>query len=101
MPRAICNGQIIAESERTIVLDGVHYFPQGAVRSELLRTSSTRRWCPDQGEARYYHLVIGDTLQRDAAWYFPSPAPSAGRLAGHVAFGSEVEVVQSEMLALV
>lgn len=101
MPRAVWNGQVIADSERTIVLDGTHYFPQGAVRSDLLRTSGTRRWCPDQGEARYYHLLIEGTIQRDAAWYFPHPAPSAGRVAGYVAFGHEVEVVENEALALV
>ena len=96
MPLAIWHGQVVADSERTIVLGGIHYFPQGAVRSDLLRTSGTRRWCPNQGEARHYHLLMQDTLQRDGAWYFPHPAPSASRIAGYVAFCTEVEVVETQ-----
>ena len=36
MPQAIWNGEVIAESEDTVVVEGNHYFPADSVRREYL-----------------------------------------------------------------
>ena len=37
MAKATWNGAVIAESDRTEVVEGNHYFPPDSVRRELLR----------------------------------------------------------------
>jgi uncharacterized protein (DUF427 family) len=41
MMKATWNGQTIAESDKTIEMDGFVYFPEETVKREFLRTSST------------------------------------------------------------
>ena len=41
MPRALWNGEVIAESEDTVVVEGNHYFPRESLREDVLRDSST------------------------------------------------------------
>ena len=41
MVRATWNGAVLAESDRTEVVEGNHYFPPDAVKKEYLRTSDT------------------------------------------------------------
>src|SRR4051795_4277437 len=50
------NGTVIAESDKTVVVEGNHYFPPGSVRKEFLQASSTTSRCPWKGTARYYSL---------------------------------------------
>jgi uncharacterized protein (DUF427 family) len=42
--------------------------------------------CPWKGEATYYNLVMGEEVNRDAAWYYPDPKPAAEKIKDHVAF---------------
>lgn len=46
MPRATWNGQTLAESDETIVVEGNHYFPPESVNRELLEPSEKTSWCP-------------------------------------------------------
>ena len=92
--KAIWNGVTIAESADTMVVDGNHYFPLLSVRSEYLRESATHSACHWKGEANYYDLVVGDAINRDAAWYYPLPKNAAKQIAGHVAFWKGVQVVE-------
>lgn len=39
--KATWNGTVLAESDRTIVVENNHYFPRAAVRMELLKESPT------------------------------------------------------------
>ncbi len=39
-------------------------------------------------------MVVGDRVNRDAAWYYPEPKEAALAIAGRVAFWHGVEVVQ-------
>ena len=91
--KAIWNGVTIAESDETVVVEGNHYFPLSSVRSEYLRESATQSTCHWKGEASYYDLVVGDAINRDAAWYYPSPKDAAKQIAGRVAFWKGVQVV--------
>jgi uncharacterized protein (DUF427 family) len=91
--RAIWKKAVLAESDDTVVVEGNHYFPAGALRREHLRESETHSTCPWKGTASYYDVVVGDAVNRDAAWTYPSPKPAAANIAGRVAFWKGVEVV--------
>jgi uncharacterized protein (DUF427 family) len=92
MPRAIWKGAVIAQSNRTEVVEGNQYFPPDAVKREHLRESSTHSVCPWKGTASYYDVVVGDQVNKDAAWYYPTPKEAARQIANHVAFWHGVTV---------
>ncbi len=92
MTRATWNGAVIAESDRTVVVEENHYFPAQAVAKQHLRPSATHTLCPWKGEASYYEVIVGDEVNPDAAWYYPAPKPAAREIAGHIAFWKGVRV---------
>ncbi len=92
MARATWKGAVIAESDRVQEVEGNVYFPPDAVRSEHLRPSDTRTVCPWKGEASYHHVVVGEQVNEDAAWYYPAPTDAAADIRGHVAFWKGVAV---------
>ncbi|NJN19255.1 MAG: DUF427 domain-containing protein [Oscillochloris sp.] len=92
MPRAVWNGAVIAESDRTIVVEGNHYFPPDAVKQEYLQSSETHTICGWKGQASYYNLVVNEQTNRDAAWYYPQPKDAAGQIAGYIAFWRGVNI---------
>ncbi|MGQ9482097.1 DUF427 domain-containing protein [Chloroflexus sp.] len=85
---------MIAESPTTIVVEGNHYFPPESVRREYLRDSQTHTVCPWKGTASYYDVVVNGQVNRDAAWYYPTPKEEARQIAGYIAFwrGVRIEV---------
>jgi uncharacterized protein (DUF427 family) len=99
--RATWNGEVLAESEATVVVEGNHYFPVDDVRAEHLRASDSHTVCHWKGTASYYDVVVGDKVNRDAAWYYPDPSKLAETIKGHVAFwhGVKVEPVAGESAA--
>ena len=90
--RAIWNGAVLAESDKTIVVEGNHYFPPDSVNREYLQESSTHSTCPWKGQASYYSVVVDGQVNRDAAWYYPNPNPAAAQIKDHVAFWRGVTV---------
>ncbi|HEY1860336.1 MAG TPA: DUF427 domain-containing protein [Gemmataceae bacterium] len=92
MPRAIWNGAVLAESDRTEVVEGNQYFPPDAIRKEFFRESATHTVCSWKGTASYYDLEVGGTTNKDAAWYYATPLPAAKNIAGHVAFWKGVKI---------
>jgi uncharacterized protein (DUF427 family) len=92
--KATWNGIVIAQSDRTEVVEGNHYFPPDSVKSEFLRPSDTRTTCPWKGDASYYDVVVGDEVNKDAAWYYPEPKEAANQIKNHVAFWRGVEVME-------
>lgn len=90
--RAIWNGTVIAESDRTVPVEGNHYFPPGSVRREHLRGSDTHTVCSWKGTASYYDVVVGDAVNAGAAWYYPEPKDAAAQIRDHVAFWRGVTV---------
>lgn len=92
MLRAVHHGQVLAETPRTVRLEGNHYFPPESVRREFLVDSRTKTLCPWKGVARYYDLVTGGTALPDAAWCYPRPFPLARRIKNHVAFDPDVDI---------
>jgi uncharacterized protein (DUF427 family) len=92
MAKAIWNGAVLAESARTEVVEGNHYFPPDTVRRDHLRDSETHTTCPWKGVASYYDVVVDGQTNRDAAWYYPNPKEAAGRIKNFVAFWHGVRV---------
>ncbi|MBK6919199.1 MAG: DUF427 domain-containing protein [Deltaproteobacteria bacterium] len=92
MPRATWNGAVIAESDQTVVVEGNHYFPPAALRREHLRDSQTHTVCGWKGTASYYDVVVGDEINRDAAWTYPEPKSAAAQIRDHVAFWRGVRI---------
>jgi uncharacterized protein (DUF427 family) len=90
--RATWNGAVLAESADTAVVEGNHYFALDDVRAEHLRPSDSHTTCPWKGLASYYDVVVGDKVNKDAAWYYPNPSPAAEAIRGRVAFWRGVRV---------
>jgi uncharacterized protein (DUF427 family) len=93
MPKAVWNGAVLAESANTEVVEGNHYFPPDAVRREFFKESSHHTVCGWKGTASYYDVVVNGQVNKDAAWYYPTPKDAAKNIAGHVAFWKGVQVV--------
>lgn len=91
--KAIWNDAVLAESDDTVVVEGNHYFPPESLRREHFRESSTHTTCHWKGVASYYDVVVGDAVDRDAAWYYPDTKPEAAHIRGRVAFWKGVKVV--------
>jgi uncharacterized protein (DUF427 family) len=95
MAKAIWNGAVLAESDRTRLVEGNHYFPPEAVKREYLRASATHTTCGWKGVASYYDVVVDGETNRDAAWYYPDPKSAAADIGGHVAFWRGVRVEEA------
>ncbi len=84
-------GEVIADSSRAMLLLEskhlpVYYFPQGDVRTELLRKSDHHTQCPFKGEASYWSLKVGRRVAENAAWSYLEPFPEAAAMGGYMAF---------------
>ena len=90
--KAMWNGAIVAESDRTIVIEGNHYFPPDSIRKEHFKRSDTHTECGWKGTASYYTVEVGGQRNPDAAWYYPEPKDAAKQIAGYVAFWKGVTV---------
>jgi uncharacterized protein (DUF427 family) len=91
---ATWNGTILAESDRTKVVEGNHYFPFEDVRTEHLEASTSTTRCPWKGKASYYSVVVDGAVNPDAAWTYRKPSFLARKINGHVAFWHGVEVTE-------
>jgi uncharacterized protein (DUF427 family) len=92
MAKAVWNGKVLAESEKTQLVEGNVYFPHESIDREFFRSSSTISTCPWKGQARYYTILVDGQENSDAAWYYPDPKPAARAIKNHVAFWRGVEV---------
>lgn len=75
-----------------MIVEGNHYFPRAAVRSEYLRPSDTHTVCHWKGTASYHDVVVGGEVNKDAAWYYPTPKAAAANIVDRVAFWKGVAV---------
>ena len=86
MVKAIWNGEVLAESNNTVIVDRKHYFPIEDVKREFLESSQTHTVCSWKGEASYYTLNVNGRKNADAAWYYPNPEKKASEIKSRVAF---------------
>ena len=92
MVKAIWNGAMLAESDQTIIVEGNHYFPPDAIKSEYFQDNSSHTICSWKGVASYYDVTVDSKTNNNAAWYYPSPQPAAEKISGYIAFWHGVDV---------
>lgn len=94
MPKATWNGAVLAEApaEQTKLVEGNVYFPPEALNREYFQESDTHTVCGWKGTASYYHVVVGEQVNADAAWYYPTTFDAAKHIENHVAFWKGVQV---------
>jgi len=92
MTKAIWEHAVLAESDRTIEVEGNQYFPPGSIKTEYFRPSDQHTTCPWKGLASYYSLEVNGKSNPNAAWYYPEPKPEAKQITGYVAFWKGVKV---------
>lgn len=93
MTRAIWKGEVIAESEACLIVEGIHYFPPNAVSEERLRPNDTRTICNWRGEANHYDVVVGGDVSESAARCYKRVRPAAEHIRGYVSFERNIEIV--------
>ncbi len=93
MARAEWNGQMIAQADDTVVVEGNHYFPADSVDPALLRPSTTTSVCGWKGTANYYTLVVDGAVNPDAVWFYADPKPEAAKIKGRLAFWKGVKII--------
>lgn len=94
MITATWNGTVLAESDRTTMVEGNHYFPMADVRTDHLVETSTTSHCPWKGDASYFSVTVDGETNPDAAFIYRDPKPKAAEIADHVAFWHGVEVAE-------
>lgn len=94
MVRAMWNGEVIAESDDTAVVEGNHYFPADSIVDGALTPTDHTSVCPWKGTAGYFSVTAGGRVNENAAWSYPSPKAEAQQIAGRVAFWKGVEVTE-------
>lgn len=91
--KAVFNGQVVAESDETIVVEGNHYFPPRALKEEYFsEPTGHSTQCPWKGEASYRDVVVDGETAANAAWVYPEPRERAAEIRDHVAFHPAVTV---------
>ena len=90
--KAIWNGVVLAESDKTVVIEGNHYFPPESILRQYFRDSPLHTECGWKGTASYYHVEANGKVNENAVWYYPEPKEAARQIAGYIAFWKGVQV---------
>jgi uncharacterized protein (DUF427 family) len=92
MIKAMWNGVVVAESEKTEIVDGNHYFPADSIHKQYFKKSDTTSVCPWKGTADYYSIEVDGKINEDAVWVYPTPKEAAINLQDRYAFWKGVVV---------
>jgi len=90
--KAIWNNTVIAESDKTVIVENNHYFPPESVKKEYFKTTDYHTTCPWKGEASYYTVEVDGSVNENAAWYYPETKALAKHIEGYIAFWKGVIV---------
>ena len=90
--KAVWNGAVVAESDKTIMVEGNHYFPPDSINPDYFVDSSMHTTCPWKGRASYYDIVVDGQKNPGGAWYYPNASEAAKQIEGYVAFWRGVKV---------
>jgi uncharacterized protein (DUF427 family) len=82
--KAVWQGAVVAESDKTIEVEGNRYFPPDAIRKQYFKPSARHTVCPWKGTASYYAVEGNGKHKAGAAWYHPEPKPAASQIKDHV-----------------
>ena len=88
--RATLNGRTVVDSERAMLLHEsnifpVLYFPIDDLSADRLTKTDHSTHCPFKGDASYWTVSAGDTVEENAIWGYETPIASASWLAGFAA----------------
>jgi uncharacterized protein (DUF427 family) len=92
--RALWNGQVLADSQQTIEVDGYVYFPRASVRMDLLKVAvktASDKQCPHG--VQFYDVVAGAKRSERNAWSYEKPGARMQPIDHWLGFWDEVEVV--------
>ena len=92
MAKATWNGVTLAEADKTVIVEGNHYFPVDSINMDYLKPSDYHTTCPWKGEASYYTVEVNGEENPNAAFYYPTPSDKAKHIKDHVAFWRGVTV---------
>lgn len=92
--KAVYKNTVVAESDKTIVIENNHYFPPESVKMEYMQKSGSMYQCAWKGTADYYNVVADGEILEDAAWVYPEPTEAAQNIKGRFAFWRGVKVVE-------
>ncbi len=89
--RVIVAGEIIAASDRALIMyegkyDPVYYVPSDDVRLDKLRRSEHSTHCPFKGDASYWSIEVGGIKAENAVWSYETPFDEVAEIAGAMAF---------------
>lgn len=90
--KAIWKGQIVAESDETVIIESNHYFPRNSIASEFFSESDSTTQCAWKGTANYLSITVDGETNKNAAWYYATPKEDAKAITGMVAFWRGVQV---------
>jgi uncharacterized protein (DUF427 family) len=91
--KATLEGQVIADSDDIVEVDGYHYFPRSDVRMEWLEKSpktDSDRECPHG--VQFFDVLIDGTRYERAAWSYEAPRGGMTPVRGRFGFWDAVEV---------
>jgi uncharacterized protein (DUF427 family) len=91
--KAIWRDKILASSDKTIVVEGNHYFPADSLDMQFFHQSDKKTVCSWKGVASYYDVNVDGELNNSAAWYYSDPKSEAMNIAGYVAFWKGVQTI--------
>jgi uncharacterized protein (DUF427 family) len=91
--KAICQGQVIAESDRTLEVDGYRYFPRESVRMDLLRaTPKTPHDLECPHGVQFYDVAVAGGRSERAAWSYEAPRAKMQPVDHWIGFWNDVAV---------
>ena len=89
--RVTFNGEVVAESTRSLVMRERNYNPviyiprEDADASLLVRTDHTSH-CPYKGDASYFSIRAGDRVSENAIWTYEQPYSAVAEIKYCLAF---------------
>lgn len=99
--KAIWNDTVIAEADNKnlIHIEGNWYFPPADVRKEFFKQNDEHTTCFWKGQASYYDIDVGGSVNEGAAWYYPVPMDGSIKrvkkdFSNYVAFWRGVQVTE-------
>jgi uncharacterized protein (DUF427 family) len=91
--KAVWHGRVIAESDRTLEVDGYRYFPRETVRMDLLHPAPKTQSdlaCPHG--VQFYDLATDAARSERAAWSYEAPRTSMKQVDHWMGFWNDVEI---------
>lgn len=91
--KATWHGKVIAQSDKTLEVDGYVYFPRDAVRMELLKVApktANDLKCPHG--VQFYDVVENGTTSPRAAWSYEAPQVKMKPVDHWIGFWEDVSV---------